>query len=142
MPGAALNVGTPPIFPDQIIIFLICFVPQHLLLPHHIHFVSRHNQLETEVAPDQDNNQSWEILLFYCEPKRDMVGQDVIIKDEVFPQCWLLRMINNINITDSTLSSWPTCSTTRPIKVSQRKERFSLKNCQIAINNLSSPAND
>ena len=85
MPGAALNVGTPPIFPHEIIILLICFVPQHLLLPHHIHFVSRHNQLETEVAPDQDNNQSWEILLFYCEPKRDMVGQDVIIKDEVFP---------------------------------------------------------
>ena len=58
MPGAALNVGTPPIFPDQIIIFLICFVPQHLLLPHHIHFVSRYNQLETEVAPDEGNNQN------------------------------------------------------------------------------------
>ena len=54
MLGAALNVGTPPIFPDDIIIFLICFVPQHLFLPHHIHFVSCHNQLETEVASDED----------------------------------------------------------------------------------------
>ena len=54
MPCAALDIGTPPVFPHEIIIFLVGFVSQHLLLPHHIYFVSRHNQLETQVRPDED----------------------------------------------------------------------------------------
>ena len=66
MPGADLNVGTAPIFPHEIIVFLICLVPQDLLLPHHIHFVSRHNQLETQVGPEEDNNQSRGEILSFC----------------------------------------------------------------------------
>ena len=62
MPGTALNIGTAPIFPHEIIIFLVCFVPQNLLLPHHVYFVSRHNQLETQVGPDDDNNQKKYLL--------------------------------------------------------------------------------
>ena len=61
MPGADLNVGTPPMFPHEIVIFLICFLSQQLLLPYHVYFVSRNNQLETEVGPEQnDDHQSWE----------------------------------------------------------------------------------
>ena len=54
VPGAALDVGTPPVFPHQIVVFLIRFLPEAeaLLLPHHVYLVSRHNQLETEVGPD------------------------------------------------------------------------------------------
>ena len=32
MPGADLNVGTPPIFPHEIVIFLICFLSQQPFL--------------------------------------------------------------------------------------------------------------
>ena len=80
VPGADLNVGTPPMFPHEIVIFLIRFLPQHLLLPHHIYFVSCNNQLETEVGPEQNNDhQSWDDWPNKTATERDMVGADVII---------------------------------------------------------------
>ena len=87
MPCADLNVGTAPIFPHEIIIFLVCFVPQALLLPQHIYLVSRHNQLEAQVCPDEDNNQCWLLVRnIYLLSLRGtiVVGPDVIIQDEVF----------------------------------------------------------
>ena len=89
MPGAALDIRTAPIFPHEIIIFLVCFVSQALLLPHHIYLVSRHNQLEAQVCPDEDNNQCWLLvrnIYYYLQSLRGtiVVGPDVIIQDEVF----------------------------------------------------------